>query len=385
MHTDNTPAFLPEMVLCTEYGIPIRNIWYMLLYAWKELPIWNYSNLAEIEEAPTLDALLAIILMKLVQQRLRIGLGGSYVDIHNRALRGIRGRIDFAASLKLRTFERGQAVCTFEQYSANAPKNQIIRSTLARLVKIGQFGPNHGLAEKLRHDLRWLTSCLDGIDLIELKPDVIRRQQLGRNDGDYRLMLAICELILQRQLPTESDGKRRLPAINRDALVIHRIYERFVANFYQAHLKGWSVTPHKRISWHEKYANQFLPSMEPDLVLEEELSGLIIVLDTKFTAHSLIENRWGKQVFDSSHLYQLYAYLKTQEHLSDEYQKATGILLYPAIHPELSETIHLHDHIMRIECIDLSASWQDIERNLLSVISSDGEISLAVVATARLA
>jgi hypothetical protein len=54
--------------------------------------------------------------------------------------------------------------------------------------------------------------------------------------------------------------------------------------------------------------------------------------------------------------------------LSGEHQKASGILLYPAVHYKLSEKIELQDHIIRIECVDLTAAWQDIERQLLGLI-----------------
>jgi 5-methylcytosine-specific restriction enzyme subunit McrC len=192
----------------TEFGIPIRNLWHMLLYAWNEYPITSHWSLEDVEDAPTLDALLAAILAKLIQQRLRIGLGHNYVN-QNQSIRGIRGRIDFTKSLKQRSFERGQAFCEFQQYSANAPKNQIVRSTLARLVQTGIFGSDRALVNELRHNLRWLARSLDGIDIIELKLDFIRRQQFGRNDGDYRLMLAICELILQRQMPMEATGQHK--------------------------------------------------------------------------------------------------------------------------------------------------------------------------------
>ena len=87
--------------------------------------------------------------------------------------------------------------------------------------------------------------------------------------------------------------------------------------------------------------------MKPDLVLQERSSSRLIILDTKFTAHSFLENQWGKEIFDSAHLYQLYAYLKSQEHLSDAHRTAMGILLYPVIDESFSERIELQDHIMR--------------------------------------
>jgi 5-methylcytosine-specific restriction enzyme subunit McrC len=351
----------------TEYGIPIRNIWHMLLYAWNEAPISNHWSWADAESAPTLDALLASILAKLIQQRMRIGLGRSYVDRHQ-AIQSICGRIDFTESLRERTFERGEVVCDFQHYSADAPKNQIVRSTLARLVQTGNFGADHDKAEDLRHSLRQLTRSLDGIDLIELNTQLIRRQQLGHNDRDYRLMLSICELLLQRQMPTETTGKHTLPTIERDALVLYNVYERFVANFYRIHLKGYTVKAQSRLSWHAKYDNPFLPSMQPDLVIQNNRTDEIIVLDTKFTAKSLVENEWGKEIFDPSHLYQLYAYLGSQAHVSDGHRKASGILLYPAIRAKLSERIELQDHVIRIECVDLTMLWQEIEAQLLRLI-----------------
>src|SRR4030095_14321528 len=132
----------------TTARIPIRNLWHMLLYAWNEVVLKNQWH-SEIETSPSLDALLASILAKLVQQRLRIGLGRSYTN-DARLLRGIRGRVDFTESLKKLAFENGQAHCRYQTYSHNVPKNQIIRSTLARLVQTGQFGTNRIPADALR-------------------------------------------------------------------------------------------------------------------------------------------------------------------------------------------------------------------------------------------
>ena len=127
----------------TDYGIPIRNIWHMLLYAWNEVPLNAVHGwiLAEAERAPTLDVLLSSVLIKLMQQRLRIGLGHDYVGDEQKAP-GVRGRIKFAESLKQRTLDQGQLICEFQAYNANSPRNQIIRTSLARLMKVGHFGPD---------------------------------------------------------------------------------------------------------------------------------------------------------------------------------------------------------------------------------------------------
>lgn len=355
----------------TEYGIPIRNLWYMLLYAWNEMPHSPYWQLNEVESSPSLDALLASVLVRIMNQRLRIGLGSNYMP-EQRMLRGVRGRIHFTRSLKQRAFHRGQAFCEYQHFSVNAPKNQVIRSTLIYLAQTGYFGSQSEQAKELRHKTRVLVRLLEGIDPIEVSPEIIHRLQLERHDRDYRVMLAICDFILQRRLPTEYEGRVYVSQLQRNRLILHNLYERFVANFYRSHLQDWSIRSQKNLEWYEKTPNPHLPIMKPDLELKEKSTGRTVILDTKFTANSLIKNQWGKEMFDSSHLYQMYAYLRTQEHLSDDQRGAEGILLYPAIHGELSQKIDLPQHRIRIEYVDLAAPWQDIEHNLLDVI---GELS----------
>ena len=68
-------------------------------------------------------------------------------------------------------------------------------------------------------DRHRLVRTLDGIDLIELTPDIIHRQQAERQDHDYRIMLAICDLILQRRMPTEFAGQSYVSQLERDRLV----------------------------------------------------------------------------------------------------------------------------------------------------------------------
>jgi 5-methylcytosine-specific restriction enzyme subunit McrC len=351
----------------TEYGIPIRNLWHMLLYAWNELPSSSMVSFGEVESAPTLDALFALVLTRSMQQRMRTGLGRAYVN-EAKPLRGIRGRINFSESIKDHSFEKGEASCEFQQYSANEPRNQIILSTIAALIQAGQFGPDRAEADAIRHRLRWLVRRLNGIESVGLTPALVGRHLSIQTDHDYRVMLSICQLILQRQMPLEEQGARSLPGIDRDLQILYRIYERFVASFYRLRLKDWEVNSQKRLEWHAQETNEHLPLMIPDLILHGRKTGQTIVLDTKFTAGSLVENQWGKPVYDSSHLYQMYAYLRSQEHLSESHRTASGILLYPSAQYSFSESIQLQEHLIRMECVDLAAPWPDVERHLLKMI-----------------
>lgn len=349
----------------TATGIPIRNLWHMLLYAWG-LPHFQERWKSDIEQAPTLDALLAKILANLIQQRMRIGLGRDYCA-HASEVAGVRGRVDFNQSLKRMSFEHGKAYCRYSVYSPNVPKNQIVRRTLARLVQVGAFGPDKSPAKQLRTRLRRLVSDLYEVDMIELKSSDIKREMMKRHDSDYALMLAICHLIHLGQMPTEDAGHNQLPAVNRKELKLHDVFEKFVAQFYRLRLTDWYVLPQRPLQWATSVSSKYLPSMRPDIVLKHRVTADRVVIDTKFTAKSLEPGQWGNFRFDSSHVYQMYAYLRSQEHQSEHHQCASGILLYPDAGRSLSECVEIQGHRFWWKTVDLTLPWQEIDEKLLSI------------------
>ena len=54
--------------------------------------------------------------------------------------------------------------------------------------------------------------------------------------------------------------------------------------------------------------------MVPDLVLEEKSSGQLVILDTKFTAHSLVENQWGRARPNTSGRHRVAEACRSAEH-----------------------------------------------------------------------
>jgi 5-methylcytosine-specific restriction enzyme subunit McrC len=94
------------------------------------------------------------------------------------------------------------------------------------------------------------------------------------------------------------------------------------------------------------------------------------MLDTKFTRHSLTENRNKKLRFNQEHIFQLYAYVRSQEDRSDKYRSAAGVLLYPSVEHELSEQTAIQGHVFRWQTIDLRRPWQEIEASLVDLGAS---------------
>jgi 5-methylcytosine-specific restriction enzyme subunit McrC len=147
----------------------------------------------------------------------------------------------------------------------------------------------------------------------------------------------------------------------------YRVFEKFVANFYKTHLEGWAVSSQTPLKWPAALGSPYLPALNPDLVLRHRSSGRIAVLDTKFTPSILTEGRWGNWTFNRDHLFQIYAYLRSQEAESESHATAAGVLLYPTVKHNLSEVVELQGHRICWETVDLSKPWQDVAADLLSI------------------
>ena len=204
------------------------------------------------------------------------------------------------------------------------------------------------------------------VSIIEVDAALIRRQQLGRNDADYRLMLAICELIVQGVLPTQREGDRAVPRWDHDQAALQRLFEAFVPAFYRHHLPEWHIVTQPPWAWPAE--GRFLPRMIPDVVMDHPDGSRRIVLDTKFTPHVLRVGRFDVEKLDSGHLYQLYAYLRTQEERSMRHRTAAGVLLYPSVGVTVRERHVMQGHVLLVATVDLAAPWESIEGELMGVV-----------------
>src|SRR3546814_20981780 len=110
----------------------------------------------------------------------------------------------------------------------------------------------------------------------------------------------------------------------------------------------------------------YLPIMVTDIVLENTSEVQRIVIDTKFTS-ILTPARYGGQRFKTDHLYQLYAYLRSQERTDDPLSVAAdGMLLYPAIGLDIDETALIQGHRIRFVTIDLRSEERRVGKECVS-------------------
>ena len=194
-------------------------------------------------------------------------------------------------------------------------------------------------------------------------------------------MLAAAKLALNLSIPTEQTGLALLPIVNRSETEGWKLYEDAVAGFYDVALshRGWKVKRGGHIQWPASDPTPGLPSIMPemitDIVLERRehnasAAGQRIVIDTKFT--SIVgRSRFGKQSLKSGNMYQLYAYLRSQERLGDSMSHhSTGVLLYPSMGIDYDESAIIQGHRGSFATVDLAADSRTIRSQLLSIVDS---------------
>ena len=345
----------------------MRNVWYLLLYSW-DLAEWKGHWQNETETSPTLLALLARILAATVRDLLRAQLARSFVT-HSETIRGIRGRIEMWASVRRLEFEAGRAHCSFPQLGVDTLRNRIIKYTLSRLANAERLDPEERAdIVQLRSEIRALVRALDGVELVPISTADFGKLQLGRSDRAYAVPLAICRLLHQLELPTESAGDHAIVALIEDELRMPQVYETFIRNFYRVHLSDHDVRSEKLL-WPNDLPSGFMPEMRTDVTITASgPRARRIVVDAKFSTTTLATGPHGSAKFKSENLYQLYTYLRTQEHRGDAFRAAEGMLLYPTTAHVLTESVLVQGHRIQVATLPLSSPWTEIESRLIALV-----------------
>ena len=100
--------------------------------------------------------------------------------------------------------------------------------------------------------------------------------------------------------------------------------------------------------------------MITDILLDSP-SGQQLIVDTKFTS-ILTNGRFGKERLKSGYLYQIYAYIRTQE--SGDGACADGMLLHPAIGESHNHQAVIQGHRVTFATVDLTATPAAIKHEL---------------------
>ena len=198
--------------------------------------------------------------------------------------------------------------------------------------------------------------------------------RFGRHDAVDRRMVDVARLAFELAIPTEKIGLRHLPLPDRDINWIRRLFEKGIAGFYDVVLSkySWRVHSGTRIRWPTTDMSpriyEVLPTMRTDIVLDHVDTERRIVIDTKF--NSVLSGGWYRnEGIRSGYMYQIYAYLRSQEESGDPLDlQAEGMFLHPAVGEMFNEWVDIQKHRIHFRTVDLAADTQTIRSQLLDAI-----------------
>lgn len=340
--------------------IPINNIYHMLCYAWEVLAQSELVDIDVADQKSPID-LLASVLIAGVNHLLRRGIDQTYCE-QEAVLNALKGRVDFAESERRLLLRQGKAICCFDELSADFPANQIIKSTLGRVYRTGSLSKN------LKHQSGVLIKRLAAVQPVRLNRQVFKRVQLHGNNRFYRFLLNVCELIYAECLLEERSGQYRFKDFLRDDGPMAKVYEKFIFNFYAKRQSEYRVSS-ERIYWQATSADDpdltLLPSMLTDISLRSQHRTLVI--DAKYYRNTLT-SFYGNRKIHTGNLYQINAYLDNLAANGGHDAVAEGLLLYPVTSETVSAQYKLGTKTLRIETLDLTQNWPEIESDLLALL-----------------
>lgn len=330
----------------------------------------NPAKLGSEDLPEEIPDLVAEILARTVEERQRRQLTTTFLP-RQAVLSRVRGRIDHLVTSRRQLLAKGQVACRFEELSIDSPRNRYVRTALesvARLVR----------DQTLSHRCLGLAHGLRNQGVVGAAPSrrQISSERFGRHDQADQPMLASARLAMDLALPTEEAGPNALLDPKRCEHWLRRLFEKAIGGFYRLSLdpSQWLVSTGKALSWPFEEAtagiSQVFPSMRTDIVLDRRHHPQRLVIDTKFT--SVFTRGWYRdQSLKTGYVYQLYAYLRSQEGRGDPWaDQADGLLLHPAISAQVDESVRIQGHRMRFATVDLAASHQEIRDQLLELSGS---------------
>jgi 5-methylcytosine-specific restriction enzyme subunit McrC len=343
-------------------SIPVANIYYLLCYAWKEFAPRQIEKYAA-EEFPDTLHLFSQQLIVGIQSLHRRGLETGYIPLEE-STNTPRGRILIAPSIRTMTMQPKRLYCAFDEMSADIQCNQILKTTLNRLLGVQK------LKTSVRRELRQTSALLRGVQEIELSARVFHSVRLHQNNRLYSFLLTICRFLYECMEAQDRPGQYSFREVDRDEKRMRRIFERFVLNFFGRRQKTFKVKS-ERMDWFATAAEGSDLSLLPVMTTDASLRSVnrTIVIECKDT-EKLFQSRFGAEKLRTAHLYQLCAYLHNLEHKGEADRAAEGILLYPTVGRSLDLSYRLQGHWVRVRTLDLNVSWTGIEDQMLSLIES---------------
>lgn len=352
--------------------IPIKNVYYMLCYAWN---LFNYANkkIFGNEAFENIHNLLAKLLVEEVKKLIKRGFHHYYIE-ETTATSRLRGMVNFSNSFTQMTYIKKQMICTYDEYSNNVLFNQILKSTLLNMLNYP------GLNLDLKKSIRKIIPSFNAVKTIAINNRDFSLLKFNRNNLNYQMIMHICKLYYLDLIASKADRGLEFP--NFDGEQMPRIYESFLLNFYKIHLNSseysvsannikWNLDTNQAKEWADLFEIEENPgNRRTDIVIQNNEKQIQLILDAKYYENMLVpgyrsENR---STYIQSHLNQIRGYILDSRFSGSKY----GALLYPSVNYdpryEKGKFISIKGAPVIVKAVNLNSEWSQIEGDLLNFV-----------------
>ena len=335
--------------------IRVRNLFHMLAYAFSALTEQGYRAVAT-EDFDNAAELCAAILERGVSLQLKRGLGQEYVS-RTEARSCLRGTIKVTESVKSQAVWRRQLVCSYDEFSVDTTMNRVIKATVALLVRAD-------ISRARKKSLKKLMVFFADVRDIDLHR-VDWNMRFDRNNRTYRMLMAVCWLVVKGLLQTQSDGATRMMDFF-DEQRMSRLYEKFILEYYRREYPRLRASA-SFVEWAlDDGMSEGLPAMRSDITLSA--GGRVLIIDAKYYA-STMQSNFDKRTVHSGNLYQIFAYVKNKQAVLEragEGAEVSGMLLYAATDEEVQPdfTYRMSGNQIGVRTLDLDRPFEEIRAQL---------------------
>lgn len=340
--------------------IPIKNIYYMLSYAWDILKPNNIKEKVEKINFDNIYNLLGSMLVNSVSKLVKKGLFHEYITIQDKVCR-VKGQLKFNEMINQQCLISKKVVCEFDEFSTNNSLNGIIKYTLFLLLH------NKDLDTSIKKDIKLLYLRFANIDFVKPEKNVRKNIIFNKINNNYILPYNISCLIYDGLLAKENGSEIEFGSFIKDSQMA-KVFEKFVLNYYKKTTSKPLLAYSPIIPWQEEEKSVLLPIMRTDIVIENRQKNIQLIIDTKYYSQILRNRNYSdEKKLISNNMYQINTYVEQ----SSFNGKVIGMLLYPLNTIAVNDKFTLKGKEIHVRTIDLTAEWIEIKRfldNILQIV-----------------
>ena len=246
--------------------------------------------------------------------------------------------------------------------------NRIIKTTVELLL-------HADITKARKKELRKLLVFLGNVELLDVH-SINWKIQFNRNNQTYRMLIAICYLVIKGLLQTNTDGTTRLMDFL-DEQRMCRLYEKFILEYYRKEFPQLSASA-SQIPWVlDDGVGEMLPIMQTDIMLAQ--NNNVLIIDAKYYSHTT-QTQFDTRTLHSGNLYQIFTYVKNKEaELSDKTHRVSGMLLYAKtdedVYPE--NEYSMSGNKVEVRTLDLDVDFEMLKMQLNSIVEKYFDVMAA--------